>query len=426
MYSFTNTKRKVFSENIMNSVLNNHIIKPVVQSKPVPVQPVDTTVYLQNYISTASNPNPNIPTQYFNGIQLKTLYNVPTISVSSGKKQVIIAVVIAYTYPKLLSDLKNYWQNYANFGPNSTPPSVSVYTMPGATFDAGWALEECLDLQMVCTINPNAKIWVVEARSNSPNDLMAAVRYATGTIQADVISMSWGADDSTSISNPVNNSYFTDATKCFCASSGDFNTVSWPAVSSNCIAVGGTTLLWFPNAPNQRTEFTWVSAGAGYSLTVPKPSFQSAVNTNTKRSIPDLSLIAGTSSLVYIYYSYATSDPWIPVAGTSVSTPIFAAIVSIADQKRFNLGKSSLTSVYSSTPLNPSNSIPPSNQIQNYLYKTILSSPVKYSADFNDITIGNDTAGGSSAIYNAATGFDMATGIGSPHVTNLCADLLNI
>ena len=189
-------------------------------------------------------------------------------------------------------------------------------------------------------------------------------------------------------------------------------------------------MIWSTPSPNQRIEMAWVNAGAGYSTTILKPSYQSGVNTTTMRSIPDVSAIAGTSSYVYIYCSYAGSNPWVPIAGTSVSTPIFAAIVSIADQQRYNRGKTTaLTSVYNSIPTAPTNTPIPSNNIQNYLYKNILTNTriaQQYVQDFNDILLGNDTAGGSAPVYNTGTGFDVATGIGSPNVTNLCLDLLNI
>jgi hypothetical protein len=132
---------------------------PVV-TDPVPIDP---SIYLNPFVSQTPNVNPTIPTQYINGSQLKTLYNVPNVSASTGIKKATIAIIVAYTYANLRSDLNNYWTNYTNFGPNSTPPVINVYTMPGATFNSGWALEECLDVQMVCTINPNATICVVEA-----------------------------------------------------------------------------------------------------------------------------------------------------------------------------------------------------------------------------------------------------------------------
>jgi subtilase family serine protease len=382
----------------MRNIINSYYVPP----------PPPSPIRLQNYIATPTNPNPTIPIQYCNGKSLLTSYSVPTVLPQTGKRQTSIAIIVAYTYPNLLSDLKKYWQNLTNFGPNSQPPVVNIKTMPGATMNSGWAMEECLDVQMVCTINPNANIWVVEAKSDSLTDLFAALTYAITTIKADVISMSWGGNDSPSISNTITNSYFNDSTKCFCASSGDANTVSFPAVSANCLAVGGTTLL---STPGQRTEITWVNAGSGYSTTVSIPSYQTGINNTQKRCIPDISAVAGSSSPVYIFYN----GSWMGVSGTSVSAPIVASILSIANQQRINQGKPTLTTVANAP-----------NNIQNYLYKTILTNPTKYSADFNDITIGNNTAGGNTAIYNTGSGFDVATGIGSPNVSAFCADLVNI
>ena len=150
-----------------------------------------------------------------------SLYNVSSVSTTSRK--VKIAIIIAYTYPNIKADLKTYWQSYINYGPNSTPPNITVYTMPNAVQNSTWAQEECLDVQMICNINPNADIYVVEAKSNNIIDLMSAVKYATNTINADVLSMSWGTDDSTTLTQY--NSNFNNPLKCYCVSSGDSNTV---------------------------------------------------------------------------------------------------------------------------------------------------------------------------------------------------------
>jgi subtilase family serine protease len=383
--------------------------------------------YIHPYATTA-NLNPNFPPQTFNGSQLLSLYNIPSISVASGKKQVKIAIIIAYTHPGLLADLKTYWQNPINFGPNSNPPKVNIYTMPGATMNSGWGQEECLDLQMVCTVNPNANIWVVEAKSDSFTDLFAAVNYATNTIKADVLSMSWGTDDSTSLSSFNNN--FNNPNVCYCAASGDTNNVSWPSVLSNCISVGGTTLLWTPNAAKPRTEFTWNSAGCGYATSVTQPSYQQGITgiTHTHRAVPDVSLVANQNTGVYVVYK----GTWYSFGGTSVATPMFSAILSLANQQRFNAGKGALTTVYSTNQIQPTTStyVPPANNVQQYLYKTIYPS-AKYATDFYDVTIGSDqgSIAGNSAIlttYSAEKGFDLTTGLGSPNCSNLCADLLNI
>jgi subtilase family serine protease len=385
-------------------------------------------IKIKNYITPPSSQNPNFPPQVFNGSQLINLYNVQQVSASSGKKQVKIAIVIAFTYPGLLVDLKTYWQNSINFGPNSNPPTVNVRTMPGATFNSGWAQEECLDVQMVCTMNPNSSIWVVEARSDSISDLLAAVDYASNTVQADVISMSWGIDDSTYLSSY--NTHFNNPNVCYCAASGDNNTVSWPSVLSNCISVGGTTLLWTPNGAKTRTEFTWNSAGCGYATSVSQPSYQQSISAiaHKNRAIPDISMVANQSTGVYTVYN----NQWYVFGGTSIATPLFAAILSLANQQRFNSNKTALTTVYSTSQPQPTNSnyVPPLNNVQQCLYKTIYTSS-KYANDFYDVTIGSDkgsVAGNSASLttYTAGSGYDLTTGLGSPNCSNLCNDLASI
>lgn len=393
-----------------------------------PIKPAATST-----ISAKASINPNVPYNSYSAPQLIKLYNVPTIAPTTGKRKVTIAIIVAYTYPNLKADLQTFWQSYTNFGPNSTPPTINIRTMPGATQNSGWAQEECLDVQICCSINPNANIWVVEAKSDDLADLLAAIAYATTTINADVISMSWGGSDLSSYSQY--NIYFTNANKCFCASTGDSNEVSWPSVSSNVIAVGGTTLLWSPNSSstNSRTEFTWSGAGCGYSSTMVKPTYQNqvaALSGQRNRAIPDVSLIANPQTAFNVVYA----GNWYGVGGTSLSAPFFSASISLANQQRINAGKSTLTSVYNVnaaqlTTTQPSTYTPPANNIQQYLYKTILTNSAKYSSIFNDITIGTDvgsTATGGKTTYSTAVGYDITTGIGSPNVIALCSELCNI
>jgi len=310
------------------------------------------------------------------------------------------------------------------------PPSINIYTAPGAKQDAGWAQEECLDVQMVCTMNPNANIWVVEAKSDYLTDLMNAVTYASNTIKADVITMSWGQSEMKQLANY--NSIFTNTSVCYCAASGDSNTVSWPATSANCVAVGGTSLIWTPTTTPNRIEYPWNLAGCGYSSIVSQPNYQLGVSTIThnNRVIPDLAMIADSNTCVYTVYN----GNWYGVGGTSVSTPIFASILSLANQIRFNSGKTGLTSVYTTTP-NVSTSasyVAPANHLQSFLYKTVYPNNKVYSSVFYDITVGSNLGniGGTNTTgmttYNAGAKFDIATGLGSPNATSLCDTLMNV
>jgi subtilase family serine protease len=401
----------------------NNIIK---KSEPPPL-------IVKNFAKLYATPNLNtlavadFPPQYFSGTQLRNLYNVPTISNTTNKKTTI-AIIVAFTYPGLKNDLKTYWQNPINFGSNSNPPNINIYTMPGATQNIAWSQEECLDVQMVCTINPNANIWVIEAKSDLINDLMNAVKYTTDNIKPDVISMSWGINETTQLLNFTK--YFTNTNTSYCAASGDNNAASWPATLSNCIAVGGTTLLWTPNNTPSRTEYAWDSAGCGYSTIINQPTYQSNITNilRKNRAIPDLSMIADTNSSVYTVYN----GNWYGLGGTSVSTPIFAAIISLANQARFNNNKPALTSVYSSTPNNTlTNYVPPSNNIQNFIYKTIYPNSTLYGNTFYDVTIGSTmgSVGGNSnnlTNYKSESKFDITTGMGSPNATYFCNQLLNL
>jgi len=369
-------------------------------------------------LTTNASVNPSIPYGTFSGPQLKALYNIPTIIPSyQDTRKVIVAIIIAYHCPTLQSDLNTYWKSPFNFGPTSTPPSINVYTFQGATVNSGWNLEECLDVQMVATANPNANIWVVEARSSSQSDLNAAIQYATTKLNADIISMSWGGNDTTNLitsnslfMNPIKSENY----KCFCASSGDNNSVNWPSVLSNVISVGGSTLVWNPNSttPLARSEYTWTNGGCGFSTSVAKPHYQNDVNPNaTYRATPDVSLIANPTTGVSIVYN----GQWNQVGGTSVACPFFAGILSLANQQRFNAGKNPLTTVYTQSPTtNNTPSSIPQTHLQTYLYESIYKNPDLKTKCLTDITTGTDGK------YIAGSGYDIATGLGSPNATALC------
>lgn len=128
-------------------------------------------------------------------------------------------------------------------------------------------------------------------------------------------------------------------------------------------------------------------------------------------------MVANSSTGVNIVYN----GKWNRIGGTSVSCPLLAGIVSLANQQRFNSGKSPLTSVYTQTPTtNVTPTTIPSANIQNYLYNTIYTNKQLYSSCFTDITKLRD------GIYSACSGYDIATGLGSPNATNLCNQLVKL
>ena len=169
----------------------------------------------------------------FNGYtanEIRTAYNVPTVS---GKP--IIAVIIAYYCPNIQNDLNTYWKK------NMTGNAPIINTVHfGTVQDPGWYMEACLDIQMIAIMNPNANIWLVQSADDTVTNILNAVNYATNTIKATVVSMSFGGNDSPKQSSLY--SYFANSNVCYCASSGDANTPNFPSTYYNCISIGGTTL----------------------------------------------------------------------------------------------------------------------------------------------------------------------------------------
>lgn len=103
--------------------------------------------------------------------QIRTAYSVDPLLVSKTKPSTV-TVTIAYTYPNLQNDLDIFCQTYG------LPLKKLKIVSLGTEEDAGWAMEECLDVQCIVGMNPYANIQVVEAVSSSFDDMFAALQYA--------------------------------------------------------------------------------------------------------------------------------------------------------------------------------------------------------------------------------------------------------
>ena len=306
--------------------------------------------------------------------KIRKAYNLPA-SGGSGT----VALVDAYDCPTVESDLVIFSQQFglptANFEKHKMTQNIAV--------DTGWALEISLDVQWAHAIAPNAKILLVEARSASVNDLLAAVNYARNRADVVAVSMSWGGEEF--LGQSAYNSYFTsNHGVVFFASTGDAGAgVIWPSTSSNVVAVGGTTLALNPDG-TVAFETGWSGSGGGLSAYETEPQYQITYNVpgaNGKRAVPDVSYDADPASgfPVYDTTGYGGQTGWFQVGGTSASCPQWAAIHSL--------------------------SISVSN---NNLYQDAKWSSPTY---FRDITSGSNG-------YFAVPGYDLVTGLGSPITWN--------
>ena len=104
-----------------------------------------------------------------------------------------IALIEAYNDPTITSDLNTFDQTFG-----LPPANLTVVNQAGnavsatAQTNSGWTEEESLDVETAHPIAPGANILVVEANSQSIQDLLAAVNTARNTPGVVAVSMSWG------------------------------------------------------------------------------------------------------------------------------------------------------------------------------------------------------------------------------------------
>ena len=336
---------------------------------------------------------------YLTPIQIQTAYGLNSIVTPSGSLRgsgVTIAVIIAYHYASLQADFNTFNVKY------NLPSSILRIKSFGNMPNSDWAMEECLDTQMIHTAAPGANIMVVEAASPSFTDLSTAIQYAVSN-GANIVSMSWGGTEF--VSEASFGSIFNNTGVCYVASSGDIaDQLNYPSASQNVISVGGTTLT--VNSQNIRSsETAWNGAGAGPSTIVLKPSYQSTLP-GTYRITPDMSLVANPNTGVICYCSI--QGGYFTVGGTSVSAPLMSGILGVSNQLRIKANKSFLTTVTNAVK----------NNLQIYLYKTIYVSKTLYSSDVFDVLVGTD------GVYKCGVGYDCC-GLGAPIGNNLCLSLVN-
>ena len=241
-----------------------------------------------------------------------------------------IALVDAYHYANAASDLSKF---STQFGlPAPTLQVVYASGTKPASDPLGWEVEAALDLQWAHAMAPNAKLYLVEAKSNSIADLLLAVDKATALVAAaggGEVSMSWGSAESSSEASY--DSHFNNAVNkvVYFASSGDSAGTSWPCVSSNVVCVGGTTMRRNPSSGNLVAEVGWSDGGGGVSAYIAKPGYQSAIPGVSNRSVPDVASAADPRTGGWIYYTASNLSfmGWMIVGGTSWAAPSFAAIV---------------------------------------------------------------------------------------------------
>jgi subtilase family serine protease len=308
------------------------------------------------------------------------------------------------------SDISAFTKNY-NL-PTLTP---AVAAVDGGVSSLGSGqIEVTLDIDAVDVYAPKAKQVVYEAPNTDTAWVDEWSKMASDD-RVNVISNSWLLGESCE-SQPISSTH--DSTNqmvsegiTILSASGDWGghgcdyngdnstvTVDYPASDPNVTGVGGTTLRTGSDG-SYSSETVWNSgssgntrSGGGYSSIYATPSWQSGANSGKYRAVPDVSDAADPNAGGL---AINLNGGWESVGGTSEAAPLWAGYLADVDQKA---GKSLGN-------INPT------------IYG-IGASSASYAKDFHDVTQGNNDT------YNAGTGYDLATGWGSPIGDKLLGDLI--
>ncbi len=297
----------------------------------------------------------------FTPAQLRKAYGVDALVNTKGKG-ITVAIIDACGNPHAQADLDHYDSTYGL--PATTIKVVTHGGTPCTPLDV-WSVETDLDIQMVHAIAPKASIVLEVARGATLFNLDNAAKDAYTNQGATVVSMSFGGLEFPGEIGPNGDGIFT--------------------------AVGGTTLKTRPGG-TYISESASPGSGGGLSKYESRPLYQDGFNSNAQRGIPDVAMIDSPGVSMY------DSDfgGFIVAAGTSVSAPLWAGVLVLANGKRSHTMMNANIELYS-----------------------VAGHPVKYTSDYHDITTGRPNSS-----CKAASGYDLATGLGTPLANRLVPDLI--
>ena len=406
--------------------------------------------------------------------QMRNAYGIaPLIAAGSTGKGKTILILDAFQSPNIVQQLNFYDAFYGLPGLNglggANDPNLGTFTQiapdgltPFVTGDGnmtGWAEEISLDVLWAHAIAPGANIVLDLSTDNSDEALQSALKYAVDNNKADVISQSFGEAETCQDAATKNawHSLYAAATlkgMTVFASSADqgaalpscdgnswIKAVSSPASDPLVTGVGGTELnaagyclpqlgcnpATSPTFGTYLSEIAWneglpfgdfgsvfgegtIASGGGFSTVWSEPSYQQGSLRGGQRGVPDVSYNGAVLHGVLTYLNIPGVTPgFYRFGGTSAGSPQWAAITAIADQVAgHDLGF-----------------------INAALYKTGQNAST-YAAGFHDVTSGTNSAlefdSANTPItitgYNAGTGWDAVTGLGSPIVNQLIPSLI--
>jgi hypothetical protein len=366
----------------------------------------------------------------------------------------------------------------AAFGLPSRAPTIVTNGIAPVDWDSA-NLEGTLDVEWSGAVAPGASILYISSPDNSILDALAlSEQYAVDDNAEDVLTESYGICEADMTAAQAQQ---TEAVReqaaaqgvTWLVSSGDTGpycddhgftsadigtlTVNGLASSPYVVAVGGTefssatntSAFWAPSnnattsgsAKSYLPEIVWNdsctpaacgdnanigASGGGASALFDKPSWQAGVPgipTDGKRDMPDVSLTASAYEDPYlICYNLACQifgqTSFLAIGGTSASAPTFAGMMALLVQKEKSRQGAVNSVLYRLAAAERY------SECVAYDAALVTQLPAS-SCVFNDVTTGNNAVPGEpnyglpSALYQAGSGYDQATGLGSVNAANL-------
>jgi subtilase family serine protease len=360
----------------------------------------------------------------FTADQLAAAYGLSS-SYGAGDLGAGQTVALVEYESNLPSDVAAYQSCYGT----STP--VHYEAIDGGPKKGAGGGEAALDIEDLISLAPQVSILVYRAPDTSAAGLDLLNAIASQDV-AKVVSNSWVLCEQYEGSNAAaENTIFEEMAtqgQTFLSASGDYGSqacrqfvssnnslaVDDPASQPFVTGVGGTTLSSVGPPPSETVWNNGIgnAGGGGISSVWTMPSYQAdadpsvgtvnayssgtpcAAESGDCREVPDVS----ADAVGYLIY---WDGFWTSTGGTSAATPTWAALVALTNASSACSG----TTVGFANPL---------------LYDVAGSDP----SAFHDITVGdNDESGSHGGLYPSLTGYDMASGLGSPNGAALPADL---
>jgi subtilase family serine protease len=347
--------------------------------------------------------------------QLRAAYNVPS-DMTAGAGQTIV-IIAGFQSPFVPGDLAMFDTAFglpAASLDTITPDGTTPFDMTSSTQRA-WASEESIDVEWAHAIAPGAKLKLVEGVTGDDAAILSATKFAIQNNLGDVISMSFSEAESCPSA-----AFLADEHAAFAqavaqgitlvASSGDMGAaqhscngapvsgVGTPASDPLVTSVGGTHLTLDPTTDAYVSEVSWSdmagASGGGFSSIYGRPTYQAPLLKHGEgRGVPDVawsSALVGGATLVAIHGRIG------PTAGTSSGTAAWAGIAALANWTAgHRLG-----------------------ELNRIIYRAIKGESAE--GRFHDITSGGNGLGPFRG-FEASTGWDPVTGLGTPDVGNLLA-----